>query len=452
MLALVGGAMTGLASAFQAGGGELGACCMQGGSCATVTQSDCLFMGGAYQGPLSACETDCPQGPGACCLEDGCVQASASVCASLGGSFEGPETECSNVQCPRGFGACCLLDSLCVDASESDCLFMGGAFRGAGSDCNSDCPSGQGACCFVDDCLVMSEETCIQQGGEFQGVDTDCSSVECPLGSGPCCLDDGSCVEVESESDCLFMGGVFQGSNNNCGQSTVCQTPDVRTELKAKLFGGDEERGKVTYRERSRDEGLDRKFIARLREVTPGELVRIYLNGEFLAGAFADEDGVAELRLRTPEFIDDPEDWDVMPDSFPRIFVSDDVIVGPTSGYFFDEDEDLEDEAQRVVVRAPFGQAPFVNGVSRYSEKLRKGELVRKFRVRVENGQPNAVLDILINGEFLGTVTLNIFGEGEVMLRSDADEDEDDMPVSFPSVLPGFVITVGPSNGAYALQ
>ncbi|MBK9128136.1 MAG: hypothetical protein IPM13_10085 [Phycisphaerales bacterium] len=78
--------------------------------------------------------------PGACCLPGGvCViSAHGAECASLGGIWQGRETQCADVPCPSGFGACCLSAAVCVEMDGFQCAQQGNYFKGSGTLCSGD--------------------------------------------------------------------------------------------------------------------------------------------------------------------------------------------------------------------------------------------------------------------------------------------------------------------------
>jgi hypothetical protein len=229
-----------------------------------------------------------------------------------------------------------------------------------------------------------------------------------------------------------------------------------RVDLESQLFSVTEQRGRITYRERTTELGLDRRFILRINDVEPGELVRFYLNGAFTAGATADEDGTALLRIRTPGFIDNPLKWDPMPITFPPLFAGDALVAGSLSGYMWDVDEEILELSRRVRVGAVFGAPGSLSGEASYLERRRRDNIERRFDLTISDGAPFATVPVSINGYPLGNVTLNAFGFAEVHLRTERYiEDsaiEDPIPDDFPSILPAFVITVGNQNGAFFRQ
>jgi hypothetical protein len=81
--------------------GAPGACCRVDGSCAIVTQQDCVSSGGIWLGPDFACEPDpCTQETGACCLPDlPCMIESVLDCLASGGAWQGVGTTCHPDPC-----------------------------------------------------------------------------------------------------------------------------------------------------------------------------------------------------------------------------------------------------------------------------------------------------------------------------------------------------------------
>ena len=166
-------------------GSDQGACCLDSGSCETVTPAACSAGGGRFQGVGIACaEVACT---GACCLtatecED---HHSPATCVLQGGIYQGDGTDCDDpgiVNCPPVTGACCLGDDSCEETSPAECP---GVFLGLGTHCwavccSSDPPEVYGACCFGDgSCFECCYAPCEAAGGEHRGERTDCDSGAC---------------------------------------------------------------------------------------------------------------------------------------------------------------------------------------------------------------------------------------------------------------------------------
>ena len=83
-----------------------------------------------------------------------------------------------------------------------------------------------------------------------------------------------------------------------------------------------------------------------------------------------------------------------------------------------------------------------------FLERLRNGRLMRRFKVQVEDAEPGEVLDVHVNGLFVGEVVINDLDEGAFELRTHTfikdPGDGEPMPRWFPSLVPGDVVDVGP--------
>ncbi|MHC4101144.1 MAG: hypothetical protein ACYSW1_09735, partial [Planctomycetota bacterium] len=90
----------------------------------------------------------------------------------------------------------------------------------------------------------------------------------------------------------------------------------------------------------------------------------------------------------------------------------------------------------------------WLEGNVKYLERFKKGRLLRRFKVEVEDAEPGDVFDVYVNGVFVGEVVINDVDEGKLELRTPAFIDDPDdgepMPDSFPSLMPGDLVEVGP--------
>ncbi|MHC5008335.1 MAG: hypothetical protein ACYTGF_13360, partial [Planctomycetota bacterium] len=72
----------------------------------------------------------------------------------------------------------------------------------------------------------------------------------------------------------------------------------------------------------------------------------------------------------------------------------------------------------------------------------------------VEDGEPGELLEVFVNGVFVGEIVINDLDEGELELRTaafiDGTDDGQPMPDSFPSLIPGDFVEVGPLSAVLA--
>ena len=226
--------------------------------------------------------------------------------------------------------------------------------------------------------------------------------------------------------------------------------------MKANLFGGSAISGKATYLERPRDGTIERRFKVQVEDGTPGMIMAIHVNDYFAGSLQLNALGGAEFQLRTPQFIDDPGDGLPMPTDFPIIIDEDIVTVGSLSGVFFNRDftlpgnEDLVSSKYRV--RGDLGGATVMSGKAVYRERIKNGGLERRFQVEVEDALANTTYDITVNGTNVGQLATNSFGFAEWQLRTaafiDSPGDGSPMPDSFPTLVVGDVVVVGPVSGS----
>ncbi|MHC5003711.1 MAG: hypothetical protein ACYTJ0_11360, partial [Planctomycetota bacterium] len=224
----------------------------------------------------------------------------------------------------------------------------------------------------------------------------------------------------------------------------------------ADLFGSAVVQARAVYRERERSEGLDRRFKARVEDAQPGTSFEVYAGDYFVGTMTANALGRATLKLRSPQFLDDPSDGLPMPEDFPFLQTADTVAIGELSGVLFDQDVADSGDTQRYRLRGNLDGPTAMDGKVRYLERLRNGRLLRRFKVEVEDGTPGNLLDVLVNGTLVGVIEIDDMDEGRLELRSpefiDDPGDGLPMPDDFPSLLPGDVVTVGPLQTVLALD
>lgn len=88
--------------------------------------------------------------------------------------------------------------------------------------------------------------------------------------------------------------------------------------------------GNVRYREFLKPgRGFERRFQVEIEDAAEGEEFDIMVNGDLVGTLLADGSGQDEFELRTKKFIDNPNDGDPIPGSFPSLIEGDVVTVGP---------------------------------------------------------------------------------------------------------------------------
>lgn len=107
----------------------------------------------------------------------------------------------------------------------------------------------------------------------------------------------------------------------------------VRVEARMEL-GPDQAQAKARYRDRFRNGLLEQRFDVEAEDFEPGAELVVIVNGATVGTIFANDLGVAEMQLRTAEFIDDPGDGTPIDPDFPRLMPGDTVSVGPLEGVF----------------------------------------------------------------------------------------------------------------------
>ncbi|MHC4127558.1 MAG: hypothetical protein ACYTE6_10400 [Planctomycetota bacterium] len=229
----------------------------------------------------------------------------------------------------------------------------------------------------------------------------------------------------------------------------MAQAGNTFVNLRSRLFGDGKVFGQAVYQERDHGvKGLERRFKVMVKGAEPGETLNVRVEHYFVATLRADVFGRARLSLRTEEFIDDPHTDEPMPEDFPELQSRDFVMAGVLSGILFDGSRGAAARAQRYRLQGELEGDPEVGGDVWYLERFKNGRLLRRFKVEVEDAEPGQVFDVFVNGMFVGEVVINDDDEGELELRTPAFiHDPDDglpMPGSFPSLLPGDIVEVGP--------
>ena len=86
--------------------------------------------------------------------------------------------------------------------------------------------------------------------------------------------------------------------------------------------------GKADYRERFKNGTLERRFKIEIEDVPSGQTLDLSVNDQYITTITTSGDET-EFKLRTAAFIDSPDDWSPMPNSFPSIKEGDVVKLGP---------------------------------------------------------------------------------------------------------------------------
>lgn len=73
----------------------VGACCLPGGACELLSQTNCLYVGGNWSGPGTQC-TGTPCVVGNCCITNGCATETQFACTNGGGTWYGTNS-CPNL-------------------------------------------------------------------------------------------------------------------------------------------------------------------------------------------------------------------------------------------------------------------------------------------------------------------------------------------------------------------
>lgn len=108
-----------------------GACCTEFGTCVDENLWDCIIPLGAFMGPFTTCLSD-PCNIGACCLPGGdCQMLHDSECLEQGGVFTIEQYGCELQPCEH-LGPCCRPDRTCFVTVQ---LLCSGEWMGEGGSC-----------------------------------------------------------------------------------------------------------------------------------------------------------------------------------------------------------------------------------------------------------------------------------------------------------------------------
>ena len=190
-------------------------------------------------------------------------------------------------------------------------------------------------------------------------------------------------------------------------------------------------RFKATYKERSEDDRSRQKFKVRVWDGIPGEMLAVSVNGLFLDWIHVNHNGNGRFRYRS----------DDMPDALPAFQTGDVVTVGPLEQVFKNRDESGKSNRTRIRLRARTTPGEIVYVDVRYDTRTRKDRLRRWFRVSVDGAVAGDDLDVLVNGELIGTIEIDEWNDGKLRLRSrGADTDK------FPMMHEGDTLMVGDTS------
>ncbi len=189
-----------------------GACCLAGGGCLSLTQTDCgVIPNSTWAGAFTGCPDDCTGIPvGACCNADGTCDDGivGTTCTSGGGIFQGDPSTCAGVTCPAPSGACCV-GQTCTPETDADCTLAGGTWSGAATDCADGNMNGVPDECEGPICTTV-EDCCDLDANNAR--DDNCSWCSCEAG--------GTCNIIPINF--ADMGGAFGA----CPTDSFCNIHD----------------------------------------------------------------------------------------------------------------------------------------------------------------------------------------------------------------------------------
>jgi hypothetical protein len=206
---------------------QLGACCLDDGTCIMTNGGECAAAGGSFSGLGTACvdgKCPSPRPRGACCKPDGtCALLTESQCAAADGTYQGDDIECATVTCPPPESwACCLPGGICLDKTNAACLAEGGTWYPGQLCVNVECDPQPptGACCLPGGgCQELTGQACIASNGTWRGGGTTCATENCDE-TGACCHQGAhgfwQCTQ-ETFAQCSVLGNsVWYGAGVAC--------------------------------------------------------------------------------------------------------------------------------------------------------------------------------------------------------------------------------------------
>ena len=156
----------------------LGACCTADTTCLEISGVECSEIFGDFSQGQTCNETSCllPPGVGACCLDGGsCAVLDISTCS--GQALEG---EMCVGQCDAPtLGACCApLQQGCTEVPIQECP-ANHQWKGPSTVCADACIETTGICCISSNCYPgLTLPQCDAVNGEFAGPDATCDACE----------------------------------------------------------------------------------------------------------------------------------------------------------------------------------------------------------------------------------------------------------------------------------
>lgn len=196
----------------------------------------------------------------------------------------------------------------------------------------------------------------------------------------------------------------------------------------ARLFGDSAYKVQAKYEQQTEDGQISQRLKVHVKKGLPLQTLDVTINGVIVGVITTNPAGNGKLVLRTPQSL------------VPTIVSGDVITVGPLSGVFLSKSGKYKIDGDFAV------DGTTVLGHVKYTERLRHGQLDRRFHVSLEGAAAGEVFDVQVNGVSVGTITANEEGEGSFKLRSAAFVHGNGwaaMSNDFPSLQPGDVVTVG---------
>jgi len=164
---------------------------------------------------------------------------------------------------------------------------------------------------------------------------------------------------------------------------------------------------------------------------TPGATLDISVAGVTIASVTLDDQGNGRLDFSSSPAAAGEEP---LPDGFQPPSAGDAMAVGDLTDSF---------DSVQAELKAHLSSAKFRADVNYEVDSAKV-----KFRVHVQGGEANAVLDVGAAGFAVGTITLDADGNGKMRWSSRTDHPgEEPLPAGFPALAAGDTVSVGSLSG-----
>lgn len=198
-----------------------------------------------------------------------------------------------------------------------------------------------------------------------------------------------------------------------------------------------------------------KKLMITLDHAKPNRTYSVFVNDEKVGTISTNEKGKGKLDLRNASFMTDG--CQRMRNGFPMLHKGDSISVGPLTGVFVDEDDDdgsgsggTGGDTGGGALGYPFhgdliGFGSTYGSVT-YNETMDNGVLNRSFEITYADAIPMHLLFVAINGDVWVNLMTDANGQAHLLMQTNPPAGSTDvelMPIGFPSIQMGDVVSVG---------